>query len=263
MPQVFRGFLVTISLLIVLDSHATPEDWSPFTNRRLPHRVKWLEWTPQTSDAALETEIREKVGWKFLLGTTGTNRPTATVTKQGKTWRLSVKWNGRTQHAVVPDASDYPEVQLASTEINGDQTPDYILRYDPHGCGLAAIGQSVILVLSSSNGHRSHELYQFGFAHDSLVQFKPGGPWHWVVTETVYPGAAASKDGRDHSFWVYRLFRIEGDSLKAEPVGVEGFPKWIQYLLRPNHSETTLVSTKEKRLQELKLPRPNLVKGPF
>jgi hypothetical protein len=195
------------------------------------------------------------------LKATGTNPPVATLVKQGKNWRLSVQRDGRIHHALVPDASDYPEVQLASTEINGDEIPDYILRYDPHGCGLAAIGQTVVLVLSGKNGHRSHELYQLGFAHDSLVRFKPGGSWHWVVAEVVYPGAAASKDGREHSFWVYRLFRIEGDSLRAEPVGVEAFPKWIQYLLRPNHSETTLVSTKEKRLQEAKLPVPTPVSG--
>lgn len=243
-------------LLAPLLSHAAPDAWSPFTTNQAPRQVKWSEWIAQQPAGFAETEIRGNIGWKFTLNATETSLPTALVAKQGQGWSLSVNWKGRVHQASVPDASDYADVLLASAELNGDGVPDYILRYDPHGCGLAAIGQTVTLVLSGRHGHRSHELYQFGFGPDSLVRFKPDGPLHWVVTDMVQPGAKVSQDGREHSFWVYRLFRIEGDSLKAEPVGFEGFPRWIQYLRRPNHAETTLVSKRQKRRLERELGNP-------
>jgi hypothetical protein len=72
-------------------------------------------------------------------------------------------------------------------------------------------------------------------------------------------GAGVSRDRREHSYWVYRLFRIEGDSLKAEPVGVEGFPRWIQYLRRSNHAETTLLTKQQKRKLEAGLDSPKVL----
>jgi hypothetical protein len=243
-------------LLAVVVGHAAPEPWSPFTAKQTPRQVKWSDWTPRQPAEDVEAEVRSKTGWKFFLKTTASNAPTAVVLQNGQIWKLTVNWGKQVHEATVPEAGDYADVLLASADLNGDEVPDYILRYDPHGCGLAAIGQTVALVLSGKRGHRSHELYQFGFGPDSLVQFKRNGPWHWVVNDLVQPGAEASKDGREHSYWVYRLFRIEGDSLKAEPVGVEGFPRWIQYLRRANHKETTLISTKQKRRIELTLESP-------
>ncbi len=243
-------------LLAALVGHGATEQWSPFTTGKAPRQVKWSDWSPRQPAEDVEAEVRSKVGWKFSLKTTRTNAPAAVVVQNGQVWELTVNWGKQVHHASVPEASEYAEVLLASADLNGDEVPDYVLRYDPHGCGLAAIGQQVTLVLSGKDGHRSHGLYQFGFGPDRLVQFKRNGPWHWVVNDLVQPGAEVSQDAREHSYWVYRLFRIEGDSLKAEPAGVERFPRWIQYLRRANHKETTLVTTKQKRRLEKELPSP-------
>ena len=259
MTKTLRHYLRTIGLLVAFVCDAAPETWSPFTTNQAPRQVKWSEWTAQQPAEFAGTEVRNKAGWKFALKAAGTNLPTAAVAKQGQKWKLSVSWENRIHQAEVPDASDYEEVLLSSADLNGDKIPDFILRYDPHGCGLAAIGQTVTLVLSGKNGQRSHELYQFGFGPDSLVQFKRDGPWHWVVTDMLQLGAGVSRDRREHSYWVYRLFRIEGDSLKAEPVGVEGFPRWIQYLRRSNHAETTLLTKQQKRKLEAGLDSPKVL----
>lgn len=259
MAKTLRHCVRVIGLLAALVGHAAPEPWSPFSAKKTPRQIKWSEWTPKQPLEEVEAEVRSKVGWKFTLKAKGTNAPTAVVVQNGQIWQLTVNWGKQVHEATVPEAGDYAEVLLASADLNGDEIPDYILRYDPHGCGLAAIGQQVTLVLSGKDGHRSYGRYQFGFGPDSLVQFKPKGPWHWVVTDLVQPGAEVSWDEREHSFRVYRLFRIEGDALKAEPVGVEGFPRWIQHLRRANHKETTLVSTKEKRKVEAGLDSPKVL----
>lgn len=121
---------------------------------------------------------------------------------------------------------------------------------------MAAIGQTINSVLSGKDGHRSHELSQFGFDTDSLMQFKLNAPRHWVVTGMVGAPSTESTDGRDHFFWVYRLFRIEIESLKAEPDGFEEFPKWIQYMHRPNHKETNVLPTSRRRALEKGLTTP-------
>ena len=250
--------IVAIGLLAtVVLGHAAPTEWSPFTSPRSPRRVKWSEWVLEKPTRGTTNEVAARIDWRFRPKTGAGS--TAAVTRSGKGWILSVQGAGGTHQSVVPDPTEYAEVQLASAELNGDGRDDYILRYDPHGCGLAGIGQTITLVLSGKDGHRSHELYQLGFDTDSLVQFKPNGPWHWVVTEMVGVPSGESTDGRNHSFWVYRLFRIERDSLKGEPDGFEGFPKWIQYLHRPNHKETNLLPTSQKRAHEKKLLPPTPV----
>lgn len=238
-------------------AQAVPNDWSPLESKTGVRSIIWTEWLLQPAASADKPVGLPSTIWKFTQETPGALRNVATISKEDGRWIFSAQERQRLHRASVADPSDFPEVVLASVELNGDGIPDYILRYDPHGNGLAAIGQEVALILSGGTGHRSHRLHQFGFAENSLVQFHRDGPWHWVVCDLVRTDSKDSKDGREHSFWVYRLFRVVGDSLMAEPEGVEGFPRWIQYLKRPNHRETSLLSSSQKRRRERKLAPPS------
>lgn len=259
-----RVRLITCLGLVVaiLQLNASPDDWSPFPARQAPPMVRWTEWRAN-QDSNREAGLSETNSiWRFSSQSSNWDLDTATLRKVTGHWVLTVNAEGKVDQATLPDASDYAEVLLTSADLKHDQVPDYVLRYDRHGCGLGAIGQTVILILSGKNGHRSHELYQLGFAEDNLVQFKPKGPWHWIVTHLVRTGYGAARDGKAHSVWVYRLFRIEGDELKPEPVGDHGFPKWIWYTHRSNHDETTQLTPEQKRKLEKGLTTPTQLQSP-
>jgi hypothetical protein len=63
------------------------------------------------------------------------------------------------------------------------------------------------------------------------------------LIHTSFRGAK-SVDGRYHSFWVHRLFQWNGSSFQHD---TELPTLWIQYLDRPNHTPTKLLTTALKQ----------------
>lgn len=247
------GNILTLSsLLLIGHALASPEGFSPFSGKGKPEFVRWTAWRATKSPE----NWWEPADWTFVHAQEGRTNVSAHIYQSDTNRWLDVSWDGKKSKIALPPEDDVHWIELASADLNGDHRPDYIITYDFHGCGLGAIGRTVTLALSGPEKYRRHTLYQFGFDRDNLVRFSPGGPWYWVVADMVQPGAEASTDRVSHSFWAYRLFRIEGDSLKAEPAGVHGFPRWIWYSNRPNHAETKLLKTSKKRELEKDLEVP-------
>ena len=138
------------------------------------------------------------------------------------------------------------EMEVFSCDLNHDGQPDFILNIWSGGCGLAAEGSEVTFLLSSKDGYRATSFYLTDFGAEDLVQFKAGGPVYLILNDLTSNDGQKTSDGRDHNFWVYSLRRIDGTEFIKADVDQAGFPKWVWYSFKENHSETTLLTPEQK-----------------
>ena len=73
-------------------------------------------------------------------------------------------------------------------------------------------------------------------------------PAQWLQTEFV---SAEGKDGKSHSFWVERQWRILGTRLTLDPLVSA---HWVQFTLKQSYVETGLLTPQQKRQHEAELP---------
>ena len=141
------------------------------------------------------------------------------------------------------------QMDVYSCDLNGDRQPDFIVNVWSGGCGLAADGSEVTFLLSSNDGY----IYSFG-TYD-LVRFKPHGPVYFIFNDLIDSGGEKTRDGRDHNFWVYNLYRIDGSQFVPADADQTGFPKWVWYTNKDNHDETTQL-TREQKIRLLRKRKP-------
>ncbi|HOX59027.1 MAG TPA: hypothetical protein P5205_18065 [Candidatus Paceibacterota bacterium] len=127
-----------------------------------------------------------------------------------------------------------------SGDLNNDGQLDFVAVKPGSGCGLAAEYCTGVFAFSDDNDYRFTRISTMGL-----------GPHHLVIdpkTNTFRLIHAAfrqgeSTDGRTHSYWVHRFYKW--DNLRFERD--ENLPPiWIQYLNRPNHEPTNLLTPRRK-----------------
>lgn len=138
------------------------------------------------------------------------------------------------------------QMEVFSGDLNGDGEPDFIVNVWSGGCGLAADGSEVTFLLSSKDGYRATSFYLYAFGHKDLVRFKPAGPVYFIFNDLISSDGEKTRDGRAHNFWVYDLLRIDGNRFVPANAERPGFPKWIWFTNRDNHTETTQLSQAQK-----------------
>ena len=127
-------------------------------------------------------------------------------------------------------------------DFNGDGVLDFMAIKPGSGCGIA--GEYCIGVFAFSQG--TNNQYQFtriwtmGLGPQSLVLDPKTKSFRLIHTSLR---SAMSTDRRYHSFWVHRFYKWDNGNLTLDS---DLPPVWVQYLYRPNHEATKLLSPQLK-----------------
>ena len=128
-----------------------------------------------------------------------------------------------------------------SGDFNNDGVPDFFAIKPTTGCGIAGEQSLGVFAFSqSTNGYRFTRVHGWGLGRHSLVTDPATKTFRFMHTRFC---SAKCVDGRYHSFWVHRFFKWDSDSLRLDDYYP---PIWVQYLLRPNHEPTKLLTSQMK-----------------
>jgi hypothetical protein len=143
-----------------------------------------------------------------------------------------------------------------AADLNGDGTSDYIVVIWSGGVGLAGCHFGVTFLLSEGKSYVAIPADTFEFHPKDVFCIGKGRTPHFVRAQFVNLNETQTRDGKMHSFWVYRLYRFEKGRMVEANGDLPGFPKLVQYTFRDNHSETNLLSgeVKQKLIKELDRP---------
>lgn len=130
--------------------------------------------------------------------------------------------------------------EVYSGDFNGDGLPDFMAIKGGTGCGLAAEYCTGVFAFSGQQGYRFTRIHTMGLGPQDLIIDPATKSFRLIHTSFC---SAKSLDGRDHSFWVHRFFLWDGSGFQVDP---KLSPVWIQYLNRPNHEPTKLLTSELK-----------------
>jgi hypothetical protein len=144
-----------------------------------------------------------------------------------------------------------------SGDLNRDGVIDYVLTIFAGAVGAIGGGVADVVFVISDAG-RAYGVFMTTTLYPStndFVDLRGDGRFEFVQTGFVTTEPIRGKDGRSHNYWLYRLLKLEGSSLVLEDSVNDGFPKWILYTFRANHTDTDQLSEAQKR--ELLGPGPH------
>jgi hypothetical protein len=124
-----------------------------------------------------------------------------------------------------------------SGDFNSDGVPDFMALKPGTGCGIA--GEYAVVVFAFSEkpaGYRFTRVRAWGPGPHDLVVDPVTRNFRFMHT-ILRTGTGT--DERYHSFWVHRFFQWDGGKFEEDP---KLPPVWIQYLHRPNHEPTKLLT---------------------
>jgi hypothetical protein len=125
-------------------------------------------------------------------------------------------------------------------DFNGDGKPDFVAVKPGSGCGLASQYCTGVFAFSNDNDYSFTRIETMGLGPHHLV-LDPGTKKFRLIHASFRQGE--STDGRTHSFWVHRFYKL--DNLRFER-DENLTAVWIQYLNRPNHEPTKLLTPRLK-----------------
>jgi hypothetical protein len=129
-------------------------------------------------------------------------------------------------------------------DINGDGALDFILMISYGSNGAIGGGlRDTVFVLSSENTYKISMIQTLYSDADDFLDLS--GQFHFLYSSVR--GEIPGRDGRSHNYWLYNLLAVDGSTLKLADSALPGFPKWILWTFRPNHSETSQLTTEQKR----------------
>jgi hypothetical protein len=126
-------------------------------------------------------------------------------------------------------------------DFNGDGRPDFVAVKQGSGCGLAAEYCTGVFAFSNEGEYSFTRVTTMGLGPHDLV-LDPQTKTFRLIHASFRQGE--STDGITHSFWVHRFYKWD-DNLRFQRDG--NLPAiWIQYLNRPNHEPTKLLTQRLK-----------------
>lgn len=105
----------------------------------------------------------------------------------------------------------------------------------------------MIFVISDRDVYKIFMTWSLYPTTSDFVDLRGDGHFEFVQTGFVATEPLRGKDGRSHNYWLYSLLKLEGSSLELDESMKPGFPKWILYTFRANHSETDQLTEGQKR----------------
>jgi len=136
--------------------------------------------------------------------------------------------------------------EVYSGDFNNDGIPDFVAIKPGSGNGLAAVYCIGVFAFSEGDGYRFTRLWTMGLGPSSLVIDPQSKTFRLIHTEFRQSGGT---DKKVHSFFVHRFYKWEWGSFRLDS---NISPMWIQFLEKPNHETTRLLtpSLKEKAWNE-------------
>ena len=131
-------------------------------------------------------------------------------------------------------------------DLNNDGIPDFIAIKPGSGNGLAAEYCTGIFAFSENNSYRFTRINTMGLGPSSIVIDPKSGKFRLIQTSFRQ---SQSVDGKTHSFFVHRFYKWEWAAFRPDSSLP---PIWIQFLNKPNHEATKLLTSilKEKSWNE-------------
>lgn len=127
-----------------------------------------------------------------------------------------------------------------SGDFNNDGIADFMAIKPGSGNGLAGEYCTGIFAFSTEREFRFTRIRTMGLGPHNLVVDPKTKTFRLIHTSFR---SDETLDGRSHSFWVHRFFKWENESFQSDS---NLSPVWIQYLNRPNHEPTKLLTSKMK-----------------
>lgn len=196
--------------------------------------------TPQDGSGAEKDTQRIQLGVDSIAG--------VGVKRVGDSSTLTLEVGGLRQAWCLPAGERLYMVRCMAARLNGDDRADLVFELSAQGTGLAAELSTVVLLMSYKNEYIAVTTDTYQFAPQNFVVVPPDAGVQWIQTSFTQ---ANGKDGKGHSFWVHRLWRIMPDGLELNATFV---PRIIQYSYRPNQSKTSLQLEKAKMALLAELP---------
>lgn len=128
-----------------------------------------------------------------------------------------------------------------SGDFNGDGKPDFLAIKYGGGNGLAGEYCTGVFAFSENGGYQFTRVETTGLGFHDLV-LDPKTKTFRLIHRSYRSGKCP--DGRYHSFWVNRFYKWNGESFQEDDLLS---PIWIQYLERPNHEATKLLTLELKQ----------------
>ncbi|HXB61110.1 MAG TPA: hypothetical protein VNU95_16175 [Candidatus Acidoferrales bacterium] len=127
-----------------------------------------------------------------------------------------------------------------SGDFNHDGKPDFMAIKPGAGNGLAGECCFGIFAFSNQGSYSFTRINTMGLGPHDLV-LDPATKEFRLIHTSFRQGLAT--DGTYHSFWVHRFFEWDGQNFREDS---NLPPIWIQYLNRPNHQPTKLLTPELK-----------------
>jgi hypothetical protein len=231
---------------------AYPASYGPFPPG---HEPAVVALTPcalvrEVKPPAADTDDNAGAIREYRLPAVGQGQKQITLALRGTTngWAINLRdaQGQRLMPVSFTNSMTTAQIEVFTCDLNGDGQPDFIVNVWSGGCGLAAEGSEVTFLLSGKDGYRATSFYLYDFGKQDLVRFKAGGPVYFIFNDLIDNGGEKTRDGRDHNFWVYDLYRINGDRFVQADADQPEFPKWVWFTNKANHDETTQLSQAQK-----------------
>jgi hypothetical protein len=125
-------------------------------------------------------------------------------------------------------------------DFNNDGRPDFVAVKPGSGNGLAGEYCTGVFAFSNERDYSFRRVTTMGLGTHHLV-IDPQTKTFRLIHASFRNGE--STDGRNHSFWVHRFYKWDNQRFHRD----ESLPAvWIQYLNRPNHAPTKLLTPRLK-----------------
>jgi hypothetical protein len=244
--------ILVVTLVIWICSNAAcfayPKSYGPFALGTEPRQVALPECVLLREKTASMGEQHAVITKWFGMSK---QKPTPLVKMQHREagWEINVLDAKGRPLLAVPATNGMPNLmeQVYTADLNHDDAPDFIVNIWSGGCGLAAEGSLVTFLLSDGKGYKAKSFFSYDFGPEDLVTLRANGPCYFIQTDVVRNGEEMTQDGRDHSFWVYQLYRIRGGQFILANGAHREFPKWVWYTFKENHRETDLLTGEQKK----------------
>ena len=134
-------------------------------------------------------------------------------------------------------------------DLNGDGKEDFVLKTNVGGCGsIFTYSAYVTFVLSDGDGYSVTSTWGLWSGSDYFVDLKGDGRCWFIQTRFVDGSDVKGRDGRSHNYWVYNLLEIRGGKAVLNNEADRRFYKWVWYTHSPNHTETSQISSADKKM---------------
>lgn len=242
---------LSLFFLLAISSElgAYPKEHGPFAAGEFPIAVKFIDCVVVKRE---EITTRNEA-WPRVLFFAQSKKEGELIVKvepsvQTNGWNITVlDGKGLAISGSATNDTSGDVLNVWSADLNKDSKPDFVVYFGSTGCGLAAEGTTHTFLLSSGTQYVATNFYSFYFGMEDVVKFKKGGPCYFIYNDVIGNSDEKTRDGRDHNFWVYQLYRFEGSKMVLANEDDSRFPKWVWYTFKENHRETDQLTKEQKQ----------------